>query len=351
MESEKDGVIISYGQTSSGKTYTMIGNLDMRQKNDQQGILPRAIGEVFALIQRRQRLHYTQISVSAIEIYNEQVKDLLNPEHGILKVTVGVNGSNSLPDAVRVPASNEQDCMKLMRLAIGGRAVGKTDMNESSSRSHCIITITLDKYDEDGQSKSNRLIFVDLAGSERQRRSGTEGNALRQGSYINRSLLALGTVMNALNQEKSLQRIPYRDSKLTRLLQDALNGTSLTTILICCSPAASDLSDTLNSLHFGARAKNTKIKMQSRNGKSTAKPGYQILCTCGCSEHNTTYGKSKTGGMPVALRAQDEQTLSLGSLLKAKYRSIERTSILMVLFYIILSLSHTNIGNLCQCME
>lgn len=238
-----------------------MGSLNNSESGEKWGIVPRTVYELFSLINEKEHNNLS-LSLSVVEIYNEQVRDLLHPSKGNLKIVEDTTGNVSLPGVIELPLNSEMQFFRIMKTAIDSRATNVTCMNDVSSRSHCLVIIHIEKWTQDGKT-ARTLCLADLAGSERQKRTKTEGVASKEAQYINKSLLVLGSVLNALNQGNVSQRIPYRDSKLTRLIQGALGGSSATAVIICCSPSDLDSADTISSLHFGARAKNIKMNIQS----------------------------------------------------------------------------------------
>ncbi|KAI9323646.1 P-loop containing nucleoside triphosphate hydrolase protein, partial [Dichotomocladium elegans] len=257
--------ILAYGQTSSGKTYTM-GTASTRATgageeglSEHEGIVPRAVSLLFSL------LDDAQVKVSFIEIYNEELVDLLNPspvsERPPITIREDVKGQLSLAGVKELPVKRAADVLQLLQQGTRNRATGATDMNEKSSRSHAILTLTLRRSHQDhkaGAATKSKLHFVDLAGSERLKRTAAQGDRRREGISINAGLLALGNVISVLT--KGLPHVPYRDSKLTRLLQDSLGGNSQTLMIACVSPTESNLSETVNTLQYASRARHIKNK-------------------------------------------------------------------------------------------
>jgi len=202
-----------------------------------------------------------QVTLSLLEVYNERIRDLLDPTKDNLNVFQEATGVRVAGLCSR-EVLQADDCMRHIQAGLNNRAVGATAMNEVSSRSHCFVILTLKRSWSDGQTQTSKLCLVDLAGSERSRRTHAHGVTLQEGQNINKSLLVLGNVVNALTDEKKdgFVRVPYRDSKLTRLLQDCIGGPAMTAILVCCSPHAEDQTETQSTLRFGARARGISSK-------------------------------------------------------------------------------------------
>ncbi|KAI7845148.1 hypothetical protein COHA_001193 [Chlorella ohadii] len=217
------------------------------------------------------------VTLSVIEIYNERIKDLLDPSKDNLQaggtgwravVQDPIRGI-TVAEATELPVAGERDCVELMQLGIANRAVSATAMNAGSSRSHCIIYVIVEKAHADGRVEFGKLCLVDLAGSERQDKTGAVGQTATEGNLINKSLSALGNVVNALTDAKGGKHIPYRDSKLTRVLQDSLGGTARTVLVICCSPSLFNDAETLSSLRFGVRTKGIQNSVQANAVRRT----------------------------------------------------------------------------------
>lgn len=253
-----NGTIFAYGQTSSGKTFTMQGLLT----NDKlKGIIPRIVDGIFEYIDDAAEHIEFVIKVSMLEIYMENLTDLLNINGSkAIKIretpTKGVFIENLLEFCV----GSEGEVMEIITTGNSNRRVGRTDMNAVSSRSHLVTIVNIQQQDSgDGSIKKGKLYLVDLAGSEKVGKTGAKGLLLEQAKLINKSLLCLGNVISALTESKP--HIPYRDSKLTRVLQESLGGNSRTTLIITCSPSLYNEAETISTLRFGKRAKQIKNKL------------------------------------------------------------------------------------------
>uniref|UniRef100_A0A8C3L389 Kinesin family member 4A n=1 Tax=Chrysolophus pictus TaxID=9089 RepID=A0A8C3L389_CHRPC len=264
--SRYNATVLAYGQTGSGKTYSMGGTYTASQEHDpSMGVIPRVIKLLFKEKEQRQDWEFV-LKVSYLEIYNEDILDLLcssrerssqisireDPKEGI-KI-VGLTERN---------VACAQDTVSCLEQGNNSRTVASTAMNSQSSRSHAIFTICIDQKKKNDKNSSfhSKLHLVDLAGSERQKKTKAEGDRLKEGININRGLLCLGNVISALGEEnKKGGFVPYRDSKLTRLLQDSLGGNSHTLMIACVSPADSNLEETLNTLRYADRARKIKNK-------------------------------------------------------------------------------------------
>ena len=227
---------------------------------EQKGIIPRIVEQMFASILRSPgNIEYT-VRVSYMEIYMEKIRDLLVPQNDNLPVHEEKSRGVYVKGLLEIYVSSVQEVYEVMRRGGSARATAATNMNQESSRSHSIFVITItQKNVETGSAKSGQLFLVDLAGSEKVGKTGASGQTLEEAKKINKSLSALGMVINSLTDGKSTH-IPYRDSKLTRILQESLGGNSRTTLIINCSPSSYNDQETLSTLRFGVRAKAIKNK-------------------------------------------------------------------------------------------
>ncbi|XP_068641151.1 kinesin-like protein NACK1 [Aristolochia californica] len=241
-----NATIFAYGQTSSGKTFTM------------RGIMECAVNDIYQHICNTPQRDFT-IKISALEIYNEIVKDLLSPDSGPLRLLDDPEKGTIVEKLVEETANDSQHLKHLISICEAQRQVGETALNDTSSRSHQIIRLTIESSlrENSGCVKSfvASLNFVDLAGSERASQTHAEGARLKEGCHINRSLLTLTTVIRKLSGGKRSGHIPYRDSKLTRILQLSLGGNARTAIICTMSPAMSHVEQSRNTLSFATRAK------------------------------------------------------------------------------------------------
>ncbi|XP_035009048.2 kinesin heavy chain isoform X1 [Hippoglossus stenolepis] len=247
-----NGTIFAYGQTSSGKTHTMEGNLHNPQG---MGIIPRIAQDIFEHIFAMDENLEFHIKVSYFEIYLDKIRDLLD----VTKTNLSVH-----EDKYRVPyvkgcterfVTSPEEVMDVIDEGKASRHVAVTNMNEHSSRSHSIFLINIKQENVETEQKlSGKLYLVDLAGSEKVSKTGAEGSVLDEAKNINKSLSALGNVISAL-AEGTKSHVPYRDSKMTRILQDSLGGNCRTTMFICCSPSSYNDAETKSTLMFGQRAK------------------------------------------------------------------------------------------------
>ncbi|KAI1930170.1 Kinesin- motor protein [Ophidiomyces ophidiicola] len=264
--------IFAYGQTGTGKTYTMSGDMTdtLGLLSDAAGIIPRVLYALF------KRLEETENSVkcSFIELYNEELRDLLSPEDNKLKIYE--DGGKKGNHGTMVQGMGESyihsasDGIRLLQEGSHRRQVAATKCNDLSSRSHTVFTITayIKRSTDKGEElvSSGKLNLVDLAGSENIQRSGAENKRAAEAGLINKSLLTLGRVINALVDKSP--HIPYRESKLTRLLQDSLGGRTKTCIIATISPSRSNLEETISTLDYAFRAKNIRNKPQINSSMS-----------------------------------------------------------------------------------
>lgn len=257
-----NGTILAYGQTGTGKTYTMSGNPDSPQT---KGIIPNAFAHIFGHIAKARENQKFLVRVSYMEIYNEEVRDLLGKDVSkSLEVKERPDIGVFVKDLSGYVVHNADDLENIMRLGNKNRAVGATKMNQESSRSHAIFSITVESSElgEGGVQhvRMGKLQLVDLAGSERQSKTQASGQRLKEATKINLSLSVLGNVISALVDGKSTH-IPYRNSKLTRLLQDSLGGNSKTVMCATISPADCNCMETISTLRYASRAKNIQNRM------------------------------------------------------------------------------------------
>ncbi|XP_001360474.3 kinesin heavy chain [Drosophila persimilis] len=250
-----NGTIFAYGQTSSGKTHTMEGVIGDSAK---QGIIPRIVNDIFNHIYAMEVNLEFHIKVSYYEIYMDKIRDLLDVSKVNLSVHEDKNRVPYVKGATERFVSSPEDVFEVIEEGKSNRHIAVTNMNEHSSRSHSVFLINVKQENLENQKKlSGKLYLVDLAGSEKVSKTGAEGTVLDEAKNINKSLSALGNVISAL-ADGNKTHIPYRDSKLTRILQESLGGNARTTIVICCSPASFNESETKSTLDFGRRAKTVK---------------------------------------------------------------------------------------------
>jgi kinesin family member C2/C3 len=288
--------IFAYGQTGSGKTFTMEGV----PEGNQYGISYRTIQKIFHLLSlRAQQQRAAEIFVGSenenepakevsfsfslelgmLEIYNDEVYDLLSSEgssmaekkegamraggKASLEIRRSKEGRIEVPNLTKEKVESIQEVMQLLKRGNGNRATATTDMNEHSSRSHMVLIVDVYSGVDESQRNKGTLYLVDLAGSERVRKSNVQGDQLKEAGFINKSLSALGNVMEALDRKAS--HVPYRDSKLTYLLQDSLGGNSRTLMVVTISPMDMSYDESVHALQFATRVRRIQIGAAQRN--------------------------------------------------------------------------------------
>ena len=227
-----NGTIFAYGQTGCGKTYTMMGILD---NPDLKGIIPNAFSHIFGFIKTEGESKKFLVRCSFVEIYNEEVRDLLVNNNKKLDIREDPKKGTFVRDLTYVTLKDTEDIQRCLDKGNKNRHVGATSMNDQSSRSHSLFTVYLE-IEENGKIRSGKLNLVDLAGSERVGKTNATGQTFDEGKKINLSLTALGSVIDALSFNR--KHIPYKDSKLTRLLADSLGGNTKTVMFANISPAS-----------------------------------------------------------------------------------------------------------------
>ncbi|XP_075945723.1 kinesin-like protein KIF21A isoform X6 [Anarhichas minor] len=300
-----NATVFAYGQTGSGKTYTMGTGFDVNFVEEELGIIPRAVHHLYRGIEQRRQAAQEQglpapefkINAQFLELYNEEVLDLFDStrdtkQKSHIKIHEDATGGIYTVGVTTRTVSSEAEMMQCLKLGALSRTTASTQMNVQSSRSHAIFTIHLCQVricasdNQEGESDNRvsngnseideyetltaKFHFVDLAGSERLKRTGATGDRAKEGISINCGLLALGNVISALgDRSKRSSHVPYRDSKLTRLLQDSLGGNSQTVMIACISPSDRDFMETLNSLKYANRARNIKNKVMVNQDKAS----------------------------------------------------------------------------------
>jgi hypothetical protein len=250
-----NGTIFAYGQTGCGKTFTMMGD---HKDPDLRGVIPNTFSHIFGYISSEGQSKKFLVRCSFLEIYNEEIRDLLSSDvTKKMEVREDPKSGVFVKDLKMLQVKNFQEIEGCLNLGNKNRVVGETTMNQESSRSHCIFTIYVEigenlEDQKNKKIKAGKLNLVDLAGSERQSKTGATGNRLDEAKKINLSLTALSNVINALVENKT--HIPYRDSKLTRLLQDSLGGNTKTVMIAAISPSSFNHDETLGTLRYASRA-------------------------------------------------------------------------------------------------
>lgn len=261
-----NGTVFAYGQTSSGKTHTMEGP-DIEDEV-QMGVIPRMVWSIFDGIDHAADYIEFVVKVAIVEIYNERIRDLLDPKKDNLKIHEDKARGVFIGEVTETYVGSEQEIFDMMKVGKYNRSVAETNLNEHSSRSHLIFMMTIEQKNlHDRSLKVGKLHLVDLAGSEKVAKTGASGERLDEAKNINRSLSALGNVINALTDRKSTH-VPYRDSKLSRVLQESLGGNAKTSLIITCSPSYFNEQETISTLRFGQRAKMIKNVVKVNHERS-----------------------------------------------------------------------------------
>ncbi|XP_051484464.1 kinesin-like protein KIF7 isoform X1 [Apus apus] len=272
-----NATVFAYGQTGSGKTYT-IGEASIASINeDEQGIIPRAMAETFRIIDENDLIDYT-VRVSYLEVYKEEFRDLLQVDTASKDIQIREDdkGNVVLCGVKELEVEGLDEVLSLLEMGNTAKHTGATHINRQSSRSHTIFTVTMEQRrgtgrlslhrrppsaPASGQVLVSKFHFVDLAGSERIVKTGNTGERLKESIQINSGLLALGNVISALGDpRRKSSHIPYRDSKITRILKDSLGGNAQTVMIACVSPSSSDFDESLNTLNYASRAQNIQNK-------------------------------------------------------------------------------------------
>jgi len=272
-----NSTIFAYGQTGSGKTHTMMSH---RAAPEDRGLIPRISDGLYHRIDDLTKEHETRrflVCVSFLEIYNEIIFDLLVPRakqaKGGLEVREQKGVGVYVKDLTEMVVESADKLSQLVESGFSHRTTASTKMNEGSSRSHCIFIIKVHQKDANDETKNtfSKLNLVDLAGSERAKSTEAEGDRLKEGANINKSLSALGNVINALSSIAGGNKkvfVPYRNSKLTRVLQESLGGNSLCTMIATMSPSSTNIEETLSTLNYAKRAKTIKVTAQKNDEAS-----------------------------------------------------------------------------------
>ncbi|XP_067137573.1 kinesin-like protein KIF21A isoform X2 [Centruroides vittatus] len=310
-----NATVLAYGQTGSGKTYTMGTGFDIALGVQERGIIPRAVEHLFDGIVRRQKEAREKgeippefkVNAQFMELYNEEIFDLLDPARELdergkkthIKIHEDARGGIYTVGVTTRTVMSVEETLQCLKVGALSRTTASTQMNAQSSRSHAIFTLHIkqqrivklknggghmvieDLEEDEGvdgvdeplnefETLTAKFHFVDLAGSERLKRTGATGERAKEGISINCGLLALGNVISALgDKSRKVTHIPYRDSKLTRLLQDSLGGNSRTLMIACVSPSDRDFMETLNTLKYANRAKNIKNRVMINQDKTS----------------------------------------------------------------------------------
>ncbi|KAJ7973392.1 Kinesin-like protein [Quillaja saponaria] len=258
-------------QTGAGKTYSMEGPGILECDEQKNGLLPRVVEGIFHSIRSSDEVIQYSVKLSMVEIYMEKVRDHFDLSKDNMQIKESKLQGIILPGVTEITVLEPAEALQSLSSGIVNRTVGETQMNMVSSRSHCVYIFTiLQELCRHRRVKSGKLVLVDLAGSEKVEKTAAEGRIFEEAKTINKSLTALGNVVNAVTcgLQGKLNHIPYHDSKLTRILQDALGGSSRTALLCCCSPSTSNASESLSTLRFGVRVKHIKASPCVNNSEN-----------------------------------------------------------------------------------
>ncbi|XP_077314819.1 kinesin-like protein KIF19 [Lithobates pipiens] len=255
-----NATVFAYGPTGCGKTYTMLGT------DREPGIYIRTLNDLFKAIEETSDDMEYEVIMSYLEIYNEMIRDLLNPSLGYLDLREDSKGVIQVAGITEVSTINAKEIMQLLMKGNKQRTQEPTAANKTSSRSHAILQVTVRQKNRikniTQEVRMGRLFMIDLAGSERASQTQNRGQRMKEGAHINRSLLALGNCINALSERGGNKYVNYRDSKLTRLLKDSLGGNSRTVMIAHISPANTAFEESRNTLAYADRAKNIKTRVK-----------------------------------------------------------------------------------------
>uniref|UniRef100_A0A8C0YQ45 Kinesin-like protein n=1 Tax=Cyprinus carpio carpio TaxID=630221 RepID=A0A8C0YQ45_CYPCA len=255
-----NATVFAYGPTGCGKTYTMLGT------DREPGIYVRTLNDLFKAIEETSDDMQYSVSMSYLEIYNEMIRDLLNPSSGFLDLREDSKGEIQVTGITEVSTINAREVMELLMKGNKQRTQEPTAANQTSSRSHAVLQVGVRQQsrcrDILQEVRFARLFMIDLAGSERASQTQNRGQRLKEGAHINRSLLALGNCINALSEKNGNKYVNYRDSKLTRLLKDSLGGNSRTVMIAHISPASLAFEDSRNTLTYADRAKSIRTRVK-----------------------------------------------------------------------------------------
>ncbi|XP_048344667.1 kinesin-like protein KIF19 [Sphaerodactylus townsendi] len=255
-----NATVFAYGPTGCGKTYTMLGT------DNEPGIYVRTLNDLFHAIEETSNDMEYEVSMSYLEIYNEMIRDLLNPSLGYLDLREDSKGIIQVAGITEVSTINAKEIMQLLMKGNKQRTQESTAANRASSRSHAVLQVTVRQKSRIKnimqEVRVGRLFMIDLAGSERASQTQNRGQRMKEGAHINRSLLALGNCINALSDRAGVKYVNYRDSKLTRLLKDSLGGNSRTVMIAHISPASSAFEESRSTLTYAERAKSIRTTVK-----------------------------------------------------------------------------------------
>merc|ERR1719443_2524027 len=343
-----NGCLFAYGQTGAGKSYSVMGFGDWASKDASLGIIPRACESIFEMrdgIQNKQQgeAEEVRVWVSYVEIYNEQVRDLLYPSNEVVEMKVCDHPEFGvyIPGLHESPCESPDDAQKVMDFGQKKRVIASTNMNATSSRSHAVFTVKVERLTgakpaegkkDERKKLSAKINLVDLAGSERVSKTGAEGSTLKEGCAINQSLSALGMVIKELSeamakrpapkkgakdQKQNKELVPFRASKLTFLLKDSLAGNSKTYMIAALSPASDNLEETISTLRFASSVKKIKTVAKANVDKKD-----EMIATLQAEIKKMKASIGKGGGATVDLETS-EAIAERESLLDSKTKKYE----------------------------
>ncbi|CAG9767190.1 unnamed protein product [Ceutorhynchus assimilis] len=306
-----NATVFAYGPTGAGKTHTMVGD------RNHPGIMIRALNDLFEVVKDKEEEY--SVTMSYLELYNENIRDLLNPSSGYLELREDSRGrSIHVAGLTEISTTSTDEIMQLLEKGNKARTIEPTAMNQTSSRSHALLSVTVrhtvpvNKKDHlRMRIKQGRLFMIDLAGSERANKTKNRGKRLQEGAHINRSLLALGNCINAL--AGGARYVNYRDSKLTRLLKDALSGNCRTVMIAHVSPAANQKDESRNTLTYADRANNISTKVE----RNVLDVSYQV------TQYQTVVNELRSEISRLQSKMKEERPRSADIKLNAEERSNE----------------------------
>ena len=314
--------VFAYGATGAGKTHTMLGSLE------EPGIMVKTLHEIYGAMEADFQDSKFKVTLSYVEIYNEMIKDLLSPEGIDLKLNEDPVRGMVVQGVTEFGASTADEILELLHRGNLHRTVEPTAANQVSSRSHAVLQVTIEQSERTahvtGNVRIGKLSMVDLAGSERASKTDNKGARLKEGANINRSLLALGNCITALADKKRVGHVPYRDSKMTRLLKDSLGGNCRTVMIASISPSHRQFEETVNTLKYANRAKNLKTQV-ARNVMSVSAhiAEYQRIIM---ELRNQVSGlKNQLQDRPTAIQEESSGRLALKEMTPSGNRSKQRT--------------------------
>lgn len=342
-----NATILAYGQTGAGKTYTMGTTFD-NSTPEQLGIIPRAVNHLFDEIASRSDDVTFSVSAQFMELYNDDVIDLLDSSRisghrAKLKIHEDANGDIQIAGITNRSVKEAREALEFLREGALNRSTAATAMNAESSRSHAIFSLHIIQQSMTSQL-SAKIHFTDLAGSERLKRTQATGNRLREGVSINCGLLALGNVISALGDvTKRSTHVPYRDSKLTRVLQDSLGGNSRTLMVACISPSDVDFMETLSTLKYANRARNIRNKIVV-NQDSNSKQIEQLRQQVASLQLQLTHCQSVEGGGDYDVIREREMLADESRELRLKLKVLQETNAALKKQVVVARLQESEIG-------